>query len=78
MQSKENMTRLEHPLSFNFSSSGHNVQTYYLKVYSGSEQYGNMRNHELKIFLMVPYCSVDVGYGLGRSLGDCRPALLKG
>ena len=28
--------------------------------------------------LRVPYCVVDAGYGLGRSLGDCRPALPKG
>ena len=25
----------------------------------------------------VLYCVVDTGYGLGRSLGDCKPALLK-
>ena len=25
----------------------------------------------------VLYCVVDAGYGLGRSLGDCRPALPK-
>ena len=24
------------------------------------------------------YCVADTGYGLGRSLGDCRPALPKG
>ena len=41
MQSKENMTRLEHPLSFSFSSSRHNVQKSFLKVYSGSEQNSN-------------------------------------
>jgi hypothetical protein len=28
--------------------------------------------------LRVLYCVVDAGYGLGRCLGDCRPALLKG
>ena len=38
-----------------------------------------MRNHvKLGISLRVLYCVVDAGYGLGRSLGDCRPALLKG
>ena len=28
--------------------------------------------------LRVLYCVVDAGYGLGRSLGNCRPALPKG
>ena len=28
--------------------------------------------------LRVLHCVVDTGYGLGRSLGDCRPALMKG
>ena len=28
--------------------------------------------------LRVPYCVLDAGYGFGRSLGDCRPALPKG
>jgi hypothetical protein len=28
--------------------------------------------------LRVLYCVVDTGYGLGRSVGDCRPALLEG
>ena len=28
--------------------------------------------------LRVLYCVVDAGYGLGRSLGDCGPALPKG
>ena len=38
-----------------------------------------MRNHiKLGIFLRVLYCVVDTGYGHGRSLGDCRPALPKG
>ena len=38
-----------------------------------------VRNHvKLGISLRVPYCVVDAGYGLGRSLGDCRPALPKG
>ena len=32
----------------------------------------------LGVSLRVPYCVVDAGYGLGRSLGDCRPALPKG
>ena len=36
-------------------------------------------NHvKLGVSLRVPYCVVDAGYGLGRSLGDCRPALPKG
>ena len=36
-------------------------------------------NHvKLGSSLRVPYFVVDAGYGLGRSLGDCRPALLKG
>jgi hypothetical protein len=35
-----------------------------------------MRNHfKLGVSLRVLYCVVDTGYGLGRSLGDCRPAL---
>ena len=50
-----------------------------------------VRNHvklEIRWFVMnfnsggfslrVLYCVVDTGYGLGRSLGDCRPALLEG
>ena len=52
---------------------------------------GGVRNHfklEIRSFVMnfnsggfslrVLYCVVDTGYGLGRSLGDCRPALPKG
>ena len=39
----------------------------------------NVRNHvKLGVSLRVLYCVVDTGYGLGRSLRDCRPALLKG
>ena len=39
----------------------------------------DVRNHvKLGVSLRVPYCVVDAGYGLGRSLGDCRPALPKG
>ena len=35
-----------------------------------------VRNHvKLGVSLRVLYCVVDTGYGLGRSLGDCRPAL---
>ena len=38
-----------------------------------------VRNHvKLGVSLRVPYCVVDDGYGLGRSLEDCRPALPKG
>ena len=38
-----------------------------------------MRNHhKLGVSLRVLYCVVDAGYGLGRSLRDCRPASLKG
>ena len=38
-----------------------------------------VRNHvKLGVSLRVPYRVMDTGYGLGRSLGDCRPALLKG
>ena len=50
-----------------------------------------VRNHvklEIRSFVMnfnsegfslrILYCVVDTGYGLGRSLGDCRPALPKG
>ena len=50
-----------------------------------------MRNHvklDIRSFVMnfksagfslrVLYCVVDTGYGLSRSLGDCRPALPKG
>ena len=40
---------------------------------------GLVRNHvKLGISLRVLYCVVNTGYGLGRSLGDCRPALQKG
>ena len=52
---------------------------------------GYVRNHvklEIRSFVMnfnsrgfslrVLYCVVDTGYGLGRSLGDCRPALPEG
>ena len=38
-----------------------------------------VRNHvKLGVSLRLLYCVVDTGYGLGRLLGDCRPALLKG
>ena len=38
-----------------------------------------VRNHvKLGVSLRVLYCVVDTGYGLGRSLGDCRSALPKG
>ena len=50
-----------------------------------------MRNHvklEICSFVMnfnsggfslrLQYCVVDTGYGLGRSLGDCRPTLPEG
>ena len=50
-----------------------------------------MRNHvklDIRSFVMnfksagfslrVLYCVVDTGYGLSRSLGDCRPALPEG
>ena len=38
-----------------------------------------VRNHvKLGVFLRVLYCVVDTGYGLGRYLGDCRPALPEG
>ena len=38
-----------------------------------------VRNHvKLGISLRVLYCVVDTVYWLGRSLGDCRPALPKG
>jgi hypothetical protein len=37
-----------------------------------------VRNHvKLGVSLRVLYCVVDTGFGLGRSLGDCRPALPK-
>ena len=52
---------------------------------------GPVRNHvKLEIYsfvmnfnsrgfsLRVLYCVVDTGYGLGISLGDCRPALPEG
>ena len=36
-------------------------------------------NHvKLGVSLRGRYFVVDTGYGLGRSLGDCRPALPKG
>ena len=38
-----------------------------------------VRNHvKLGVSPRVLNCVVDTGYGLGRSLGDCRPALPKG
>ena len=38
-----------------------------------------VRNHvKLGVSLGVLYCVLDIGYGLGRYLGDCRPALPKG
>ena len=37
-----------------------------------------LHNHiKLGVSLRVLYCVVDTGYGLGRSLGDCRPVLSK-
>ena len=38
-----------------------------------------MRNHiKLGVSPRILYCVVDTGYGLGGSLGDCKPALLNG
>ena len=38
-----------------------------------------IHNHvKIGVSLMALYCVVDTGYGLGRSLRDCRSALLKG
>jgi len=38
-----------------------------------------VRNHlKLGVSPRILYCVVDTGYGLGGSLGDCRPALPKG
>ena len=38
-----------------------------------------LRNHiKLGVSLKVLHCVVDTGYGLGRSQGDCRPALPEG
>ena len=39
---------------------------------------GMHNHHKLGVSLRVLYCVVDAGYGLGRSLRDCRPALPKG
>ena len=40
--------------------------------------YDFVRNHfKLGVSLRVLYCVVDAGYGLGRSLGDYRPACRK-
>ena len=48
-------------------------------VVGGDYVHPIVRNHvKLGISLRVPYCVVDAGYGLGRSLEDCRPALPKG
>ena len=34
-----------------------------------------MRNQvKLGVSTRILYCVVDIGYGLGRYLGDCRPA----
>ena len=39
----------------------------------------NMRNHvKLGVSPRILYGVVDTGYGLGGSLGDCRPSLPKG
>jgi hypothetical protein len=39
----------------------------------------SVRNHfKLGVSPRVLYCVRDTGYGLGRSLKDCRPALPKG
>ena len=35
-------------------------------------------NVKLGVSLRALYCVVDTSYGLGRSFGDCRPALPKG
>jgi hypothetical protein len=38
-----------------------------------------VRNHvKLGVYLRALYCVVDTGYGLGRTLGDCKPALPEG
>ena len=51
------------------------MQLYRSKV--GTISYIIMRNHvRLKVSPRILYC--DTGYGLGGSLGDCRPALPKG
>ena len=34
--------------------------------------------HIITFSLRIIYCVMDTGYGLGGSLGDCRPALPKG
>ena len=39
--------------------------------------YGKYTNH-VGVSPRALYCVVDTSYGLGRSLGDCRPALPKG
>ena len=57
-------------------------------AYVRFKSFNTVRNHvklEIRSFVMnfnsggfslrVLYCVVDTGYGLGRSLGDCRPAL---
>jgi hypothetical protein len=42
-------------------------------------QINNVRNHvKLGVSPRILYCVVDTGYGIGGSLGDCRPALPKG
>ena len=44
----------------------------------GDTNFDVERNHvKLGVSLRVLYCLVDTGYGLGRSLGDCRPELPK-
>ena len=41
--------------------------------------FSRVRNHvKLGVSPRVLYCVADTGYGLGRSLGDCKPALPKG
>ena len=47
--------------------------------FAEKKSYLGVPNHvKLGVSPRILYCVVDTGYGLGRFLGDCRPALLKG
>jgi hypothetical protein len=52
------------------------------KVFNWSEvhlsEVTSYKIHTLGVSLRVLYCVVDTDYGLGRYLGDCRPALPEG
>ena len=47
--------------------------------FAEKKSYLGVPNHvKLGVSPRILYCVVDTGYGLGRSLGDCRPVLPNG